>query len=124
MAARRHTALLDRSAVALRPAIWRASTDHRARLNVLGESGLGGDGVLQELGVEVAGVTAGGSLAAEHERVRQEGRLRQEADRDPGPGVRSDVRYDGETRQIEDMVRLARFCDLDGNTLVLSQQLR
>jgi len=34
------------------------------------------------------------------------------------------VRFDGETRQIEDMVRLATFYDPDGNTLMLSQQLR
>jgi len=33
------------------------------------------------------------------------------------------VRFDGETRQIEDMVRLATFYDPDGNTLMLSQQL-
>jgi catechol 2,3-dioxygenase-like lactoylglutathione lyase family enzyme len=35
-----------------------------------------------------------------------------------------DVRFDGETRQVEDMVRLATFYDPDGNTLMLAQQLR
>jgi predicted enzyme related to lactoylglutathione lyase len=34
------------------------------------------------------------------------------------------VRFDGATRQVEDMVRLATFYDPDGNTLMLSQQLR
>ena len=34
------------------------------------------------------------------------------------------VRFDGETRQVEDMVRLATFYDPDGNTLMLAQQLR
>ena len=33
------------------------------------------------------------------------------------------VRFDGETRQIEDMVKLATFYDPDGNTLMLAQQL-
>lgn len=35
-----------------------------------------------------------------------------------------DVRFDGETRQVEDMVRLATFYDPDGNALMLAQQLR
>lgn len=35
-----------------------------------------------------------------------------------------DVRFDGETRQIEDMVKLATFYDPDGNTLMLAQQLK
>ena len=34
------------------------------------------------------------------------------------------VRFDGETREIEDMVKLATFYDPDGNTLMLSQRLR
>jgi predicted enzyme related to lactoylglutathione lyase len=34
------------------------------------------------------------------------------------------VRFDGATRQVEDMVRLATFYDPDGNSLMLSQQLR
>jgi hypothetical protein len=34
------------------------------------------------------------------------------------------VRFDGETRQVEDMVRLATFYDPDGNVLMLAQQLR
>ena len=34
------------------------------------------------------------------------------------------VRFDGETRQIEDMVRLATLYDPDGNTLMLAQQRR
>ena len=34
------------------------------------------------------------------------------------------VTFDGETRQIEDSVRLATFYDPDGNTLMLAQQLR
>lgn len=34
------------------------------------------------------------------------------------------VRFDGETRQVEDMVRLATFYDPDGNALMLAQQLR
>ena len=35
-----------------------------------------------------------------------------------------DVRFDGETSQVEDMVRLATFYDPDGNALMLAQQLR
>lgn len=35
-----------------------------------------------------------------------------------------DVRFDGETRQVEDMVKLATFYDPDGNALMLAQQLR
>ena len=34
------------------------------------------------------------------------------------------VRFDGETRQVEDMVKLATFYDPDGNALMLSQPLR
>jgi CreA protein len=34
------------------------------------------------------------------------------------------VRFDGETRQVEDMVKLATFYDPDGNALMLAQQLR
>jgi catechol 2,3-dioxygenase-like lactoylglutathione lyase family enzyme len=34
-----------------------------------------------------------------------------------------DVRFDGETSQVEDMVRLATFYDPDGNALMLAQQL-
>ena len=34
------------------------------------------------------------------------------------------VRFDGETSQVEDMVRLATFYDPDGNALMLAQQLR
>ena len=34
------------------------------------------------------------------------------------------VRFDGDTRQVEDMVRLATFYDPDGNALMLAQQLR
>ena len=34
------------------------------------------------------------------------------------------VRFDGETGQVEDMVRLATFYDPDGNALMLAQQLR
>jgi CreA protein len=33
------------------------------------------------------------------------------------------VRFDGETHQVEDMVRLATFYDPDGNALMLAQQL-
>src|SRR3954454_15091488 len=33
------------------------------------------------------------------------------------------VRFDGETSQVEDMVRLATFFDPDGNALMLAQQL-
>ena len=33
------------------------------------------------------------------------------------------VRFDGETREIEGMVRLATFYDLDGNTFMLAQRL-
>jgi catechol 2,3-dioxygenase-like lactoylglutathione lyase family enzyme len=33
------------------------------------------------------------------------------------------VKFDGDTRQVEDMVRLATFYDPDGNTLMLAQQL-
>jgi catechol 2,3-dioxygenase-like lactoylglutathione lyase family enzyme len=33
------------------------------------------------------------------------------------------VRFDGETSQVEDMVRLATFYDPDGNALMLAQQL-
>jgi len=35
-----------------------------------------------------------------------------------------DVRFDGDTRQVEDMVKLATFYDLDGNALMLAQQLK
>ena len=34
------------------------------------------------------------------------------------------VRFDGETRQVEDMVRLATFYDPDGNAIMLAQQLK
>jgi CreA protein len=34
------------------------------------------------------------------------------------------VRFDGETSQVEDMVRLATFYDPSGNALMLAQQLR
>ena len=34
------------------------------------------------------------------------------------------VRFDGDTRQVEDMVRLATFYDPDGNALMLAQQLK
>ena len=34
------------------------------------------------------------------------------------------VRFDGETREIEGMVKLATFYDPDGNALMLSQRLR
>lgn len=34
------------------------------------------------------------------------------------------VRFDGETRQVEDMVKLATFYDPDGNALMLAQQLQ
>jgi len=34
------------------------------------------------------------------------------------------VRFDGDTHQVEDMVRLATFYDPDGNALMLAQQLR
>jgi catechol 2,3-dioxygenase-like lactoylglutathione lyase family enzyme len=34
------------------------------------------------------------------------------------------VRFDGETSQVEDMVRLATFYDPDGNALMLAQQLK
>jgi catechol 2,3-dioxygenase-like lactoylglutathione lyase family enzyme len=34
------------------------------------------------------------------------------------------VRFDGDTRQVEDMVKLATFYDPDGNALMLAQQLR
>jgi hypothetical protein len=33
------------------------------------------------------------------------------------------VRFDGETREIEGMVRLATFYDPDGNTFMLAQRL-
>jgi len=33
------------------------------------------------------------------------------------------VRFDGETGQVEDMVRLATFYDPDGNALMLAEQL-
>jgi catechol 2,3-dioxygenase-like lactoylglutathione lyase family enzyme len=36
---------------------------------------------------------------------------------------RHDVRFDGETREIEGMVRLATFYDPDGNTFMLAQRL-
>jgi len=36
---------------------------------------------------------------------------------------RNDVRFDGDTREIEGMVRLATFYDLDGNTFMLAQVL-
>ena len=34
------------------------------------------------------------------------------------------VRFDGDTHQVEDMVRLATFYDPDGNALMLAQQLK
>ena len=34
------------------------------------------------------------------------------------------VRFDGDTHQVEDMVKLATFYDPDGNALMLAQQLR
>jgi CreA protein len=34
------------------------------------------------------------------------------------------VRFDGETSQVEDMVRLATFYDPDGNALMLAEQLK
>ena len=34
------------------------------------------------------------------------------------------VRFDGDTSQVEDMVRLATFYDPDGNALMLAEQLR
>jgi len=34
------------------------------------------------------------------------------------------VRFDGETHQVEDMVKLATFYDPDGNALMLAQQLK
>ena len=34
------------------------------------------------------------------------------------------VRFDGETSQVEDMVRLATFYDPDGNALMLAQELK
>jgi predicted enzyme related to lactoylglutathione lyase len=34
-----------------------------------------------------------------------------------------DTRFDGETREIEGMVRLATFYDPDGNALMLAQRL-
>jgi predicted enzyme related to lactoylglutathione lyase len=36
---------------------------------------------------------------------------------------RNGVRFDGETRQIGEMVRLATFYDPDGNTFMLAQRL-
>jgi predicted enzyme related to lactoylglutathione lyase len=36
---------------------------------------------------------------------------------------RHDVRFDGETREIQGMVRLATFYDPDGNTFMLAQVL-
>ena len=33
------------------------------------------------------------------------------------------MRFDGDTREIEGMVRLATFYDLDGNTFMLAQRL-
>jgi predicted enzyme related to lactoylglutathione lyase len=36
---------------------------------------------------------------------------------------RNGVRFDGDTREIEGMVRLATFYDLDGNTFMLAQRL-
>jgi CreA protein len=35
-----------------------------------------------------------------------------------------DVRFDGETREVDGMVRLATFYDPDGNALMLSQSLQ
>ena len=35
----------------------------------------------------------------------------------------NDVRFDGDTREIEGMVRLATFYDLDGNTFMLAEVL-
>lgn len=34
------------------------------------------------------------------------------------------VRFDGDTHQVEDMVRLATFYDPDGNALMLAQRLK
>ena len=34
------------------------------------------------------------------------------------------VTFDGDTHQVEDMVRLCTFYDLDGNALMLAQQLK
>jgi catechol 2,3-dioxygenase-like lactoylglutathione lyase family enzyme len=34
------------------------------------------------------------------------------------------VRFDGETSQVEDMVKLATFYDPDGNALMLAEQLK
>ena len=34
------------------------------------------------------------------------------------------VRFDGNTHQVEDMVKLATFYDPDGNALMLAQQLK
>jgi CreA protein len=34
------------------------------------------------------------------------------------------VRFDGDTHQVEDMVKLATFYDPDGNALMLAQQLK
>jgi predicted enzyme related to lactoylglutathione lyase len=36
---------------------------------------------------------------------------------------RHGVRFDGDTREIEGMVRLATFYDLDGNSFMLAQRL-
>ena len=36
---------------------------------------------------------------------------------------RNDVRFDGDTREIPGMVRLATFYDLDGNTFMLAEVL-
>jgi catechol 2,3-dioxygenase-like lactoylglutathione lyase family enzyme len=36
---------------------------------------------------------------------------------------RNHVRFDGDTREIDGMVRLATFYDLDGNTFMLAQRL-
>jgi catechol 2,3-dioxygenase-like lactoylglutathione lyase family enzyme len=36
---------------------------------------------------------------------------------------RNEVHFDGDTREIEGMVRLATFYDLDGNTFMLAQRL-
>ena len=36
---------------------------------------------------------------------------------------RNDVRFDGDTREIQGMVRLATFYDLDGNTFMLAEVL-
>jgi predicted enzyme related to lactoylglutathione lyase len=78
-----------------------------------------------ELKTPIAGVTLGVSQV---EKVEQGGGATLVFGVDDVDSARAqleakDVRFDGETQTIPDMVKIATFFDLDGNTFMLAQDL-